>query len=247
MITRSAPRPSSCSPTESPTQRTPRSRSLAPRRHRLAQAGSHNSSSQVRPMGSPVPLRRIVWAAVPLVAPRVFVIFFIVPADRPGVLRPRANGSSGAARCRPQTTRCRCSRRACRDRFISHRTFVRDSPAGERHHQGSCAGHGERRLRRCADLAGDRVPDRDPVGVAAAHAAGPVRDGLRPDRRVGAPGLDRAAAVVRRRLQARPDAARRVLRHDQSVHAVRRPGGMGAPLVLPWITFARCMRLCTRG
>ena len=83
------------------------------------------------------------------------------------------------------------------------------------------------------------LADRDSLRAAAAVVTRPNVDGVRADRDLGAPGLDRADPVVRRRVQARLDADHRAT----ATSSTRRPS-CGGPvqwawhMILPWITFA---------
>ena len=99
------------------------------------------------------------------------------------------------------------------------------------HHLDGDAGDGVARLRGARDVAADRVPDRDHLGATAALAGRPGRDGLRPDRDLRAPALDRLHPLVRLRAEAGlvPDQRllRRLLRRDR----VRRPRTVGVPHV----------------
>ena len=70
------------------------------------------------------------------------------------------------------------------------------------HHRRRRAGHRLARHRRRDLLAADRDPDRHPLRSAAAIAVRSRGDDLRPDRDLGAPGLDRADLRVLLRLQA---------------------------------------------
>ena len=84
-----------------------------------------------------------------------------------------------------------------------------------------------------------RAPDRHPQRAQAALAARPGRDGVRADRPLRPPGLDRPDLRLRLRLQAGADADRRLLRLLQPV-GERRCGGpvqWAYHMILPWATF----------
>ena len=77
-------------------------------------------------------------------------------------------------------------------------------------------------------VADDRLPDRDPLGAAAALAARQRDDGLRADRGLGAPGLGVADALVLPRREAPPLPGRRLLQLlRQRAGALRRRGRLG--------------------
>ena len=76
-----------------------------------------------------------------------------------------------------------------------------------------------------------RDPDRRPLGAQAAIAARPCGDDVRAHRHLPAVVLDRARALVHRRLQARVDADRGLLRGVQRAGGLelRRRGRLGLP------------------
>ena len=108
-------------------------------------------------------------------------------------------------------------------------------PAGrERHRPARRAGHGLARLRRRRPLAAALDPDRDPLGAEAPLADRPGGDGLRPDRHLGAPGLDRADLRLLLRLQVpgvgpAAHADHGLLRLLQPLAGARRARAVGVP------------------
>ena len=71
------------------------------------------------------------------------------------------------------------------------------------------------RLRRRRLLDADRAAARHPLGAAAAVAVRPSSDGVRPDRHLGAPGLDRADLRRTSSATSSAHADHRVLRRHQ--------------------------------
>ena len=154
-------------------------------------------------------IRRLLWAIVLFVAVTIvtYVIFYVTPSDparlaagqgatpadvaaRRGAAPPRRAGLPAV----------RTLRLAARRRAVA-RHVVRQPPGRERHRPAGRAGHGRARLRRRHLLARALDSRRDHLGAPAALADRPRRDGLRPDRALGAPGLDRADLRLLLRLQ----------------------------------------------
>ena len=109
------------------------------------------------------------------------------------------------------------------------RDLVRDT-TGRQHGRGPCSARDRvPRSRRCADVDADRTATRDPVCAPAEVDDRPNNDGVRPDRDLRAPGLDRAGLLVHLRLQARLDADHRLLQCDQPDRELRRAGAVGVP------------------
>ena len=175
-------------------------------------------------------IRRFLWAIALFVVVTMvtYVIFFIIPAD-PAKLAcgQRATLSASAPR-----------------RSISASTTrlpaVRPLPGGSRTTTTSAArsstrqsvnetvlkaapGDGVARDRRRGAVAAALCSAGHPLGAEAALAARPHRDGLRPDRPLGAPRLDRTDLLVRHRLPPWLDADHGLLRLRQPVDGLWRP------------------------
>ena len=201
-------------------------------------------------------IRRLLWAFVLFLVRDVvtYVIFFIIPANPAALVARQArdrglhrSGRSGSwaldqpvyvqyarflnrlspvgkmevAGGRPATTPAGGSRRPSLGTSFATRQEVNDVVAQRRARDGLA------RVRRRDPVDAGRAADRDPLGAAAALAARPRRDGLRPDRDLRAPGLDRADPRVLLRLQAGPVPDHRLLRLLQPRHRVRRARAVG--------------------
>ena len=151
--------------------------------------------------------------------------------------RPRSSGSTSPS----ASSTCKFLNRLVVHQDLGH--VLRDGPEHQREDQEAAPGDGVARLRRRVLWMMIGLPVGIFSALAAAIADRPSGDGLRPDRRVGAPGLDRADLLVLLRLKwhitpiadyanffgAPPDsgAARRSgavgLPHDPALDDVRHP------------------------
>ena len=171
-------------------------------------------------------IRRLLWAVVLFIAVTMvsYIIFFLVPAEPARLVAGPQAPPDAVERARKflhlDEPICKQYLRFLHALSPSHlrgreargedalaRPLVRDAPGRSTTIvKARRARHRLARLRRRHPLDADRPPDRDPLGAAAAIAVRQGRDDLRPDRDLGAPGLDRADPVVLLRLQARADA-----------------------------------------
>ena len=142
-------------------------------------------------------VRRLLWAGllVVLISVITFALFFALPANAPGSnrqgqlapnLQTQFNLAAAVAAAAVQAVR-RTRRPARRPRQIAPAALD-----GERDHPQGASGHGFARDRRHRHVASARHSDRDPLGAAAALAAGQKPDDLHPDRGLLPPDLDRA-------------------------------------------------------
>ena len=180
-------------------------------------------------------VRRTLWAMLLFLVIMfvTFVIFFIAPNDP---ARAVCGGETAQRACLVLATReaearqadVRAVRQLPRCRLVIHQSLGTSYATSQRHQREDReggAGDRDARLRRRGALDDDRAHGGHPVRPPAAVAVRPIRDGLRPDRRVRAPGLDRADPLVllRREVAHHADRElRELLRRARRLRAARR-------------------------
>ena len=164
-------------------------------------------------------IRRIFWAIFLFLVATIitYLIFWVIPSDPAALAAGKSATPADIARVRHflhldepiWKQYLRFVWQLVRHGSLGE-SFVNRQPRAHDHRQGR-PGDRFTRLRRRRPLAVALDPGRHPLGAAAALDHGPRHDDARPDRDLGAPGVDRPDLLLRLRLQARPDPDRRLL------------------------------------
>ena len=175
-------------------------------------------------------VRRVLWAMLLFIVITfvTFVIFYVGP-NNPA--RAVCGGEQAKRECLVQATAEARSRPADAGavRQVPQaagappgpRRVVRHQPERQRADQGGRARDRLARLRRRHPLDDDRPLRRDLLRAQATIADRQIRDGLRPDRRLRAPDLDRPDLRVRLRRQARAGRRSRTTQTSSVRHPTR--------------------------
>ena len=186
-------------------------------------------------------VRRLLWAILLFIVITfvTFVIFFIAP-NNPA--RGYCGGENAKAQCLEAATEkyhfddpvplqyFNFLKRLVIDRSLGQSTFTR--PGRERGNRAGRPGDRIARLRRRRAVDDDRPRGRGLLGPQATFAARPSRDGVRPHRRVRAPGVDRPDLLLFLRLQTGDHADRELcelLRRSRRLGLARRPVAVVLP------------------